>query len=217
MSYYTLIASLPALPAHFDVERTPVSRPRLRQLLKQLTEQHAETIHRLANFFSWDRQLIAWSNEDIQKRYDELMQDQQPVIRRIINHRINVRTIVAALRLRRDGMDPPTAVGEMVGTIRRNWSEPTFGLGRRYKWIEPFTERMLKGETVAADRVLFEYTWQKWSRFAAQYTFSFEAVPLYVARWEIVDRWTSRDAETGRKRFEQLTQDALGDYAKLEF
>lgn len=217
MNYYTLIASLPALPPHFGVERTPVSRPRLRQLLKQLTDEDAETIHQLTRFFSWDRQLIDQSEEDISRRYDELMQNHQTLIRDIVTLRINVRTIVAALRCRRDDLAPPTAVGDLVEPIRRNWNNPTFGLGHRYPWIETFSEHMLAGETARAERTLFEFIWQTWSRMAAQYTFSFEAVPLYVARWEIVDRWTSRDMDAGKERFEQLTHEALGEYAELQF
>ena len=217
MDYYTLIASLPALPPHFDVERTPVSRPRLRQLLKQLSDEDAATVRQLASFFSWDRQLIEQSDDDICKRYEELMQDDQRLIREIVNHRINVRTVVAAIRRRRDKLDPPTAVGELIGMIRRNWNDPTFGLGQRYPWIERASTHILAGETAKAERAIFEFTWQTWSRMAAEYTFSFEAIPLYVARWEIVDRWTSRDMETGKERFEQLAQEMLGEYAAIQF
>lgn len=217
MQYYTLIASLPPLPVHFDVERTPVSRPRLRQVLKQLSEEDAETVDQLSNFLSWDRQLVEQSDEDIRRRYEVLMQNRHPLIRELVNHRINVRTIVAALRRRRDGLGPPTAVGMLVEPIRRNWSDPTFLLGRRYPWIEPFSDHLLAGETGKAERTLFEFTWRTWSQLAQRFTFSFEAVPLYVARWEIVDRWTSRDRSTGEQRFEQLTQEVLGKYATLQF
>ena len=217
MSYYTLIASLPALPPHFDVERTPVSAPRLRSLLGQLTEEDAATIHQLASFFSWDRQLIEQSEAEICKRYERLMQNKQSLIREIVDLRINVRTIVAALRRRRDRLGPPSAVGSLVGMIRRNWNEPTFGLGRRYPWIETFSRHMLSGETDKADRTLFEYSWRTWSLMAAEFTFSFEVVPLYLARWEIVDRWTSRNLDAGTERFEQLTRETLGEYARLEF
>jgi hypothetical protein len=217
MNYYTLIASLPALPPHFDVDRTPMARPRLRQLLKQLNEDDAETIQQLASFFSWDRQLVEQSVEDICRRYEELMENRQPLIRQIVNHRINVRTIVAALRRRRDGLSPPAAVGELVNDIQRNWNDPTFGLGRRFPWVEPFAEHMLAGETTKAERTIFEFSWQMWSRMAAEFTFSFEAVPLYVARWEIVSRWTTRDMETGKQRFEHLMQETLGEYVALQF
>ncbi len=216
MNYYTLIASLPALPPHFDVERTPVSAPRLRSLLRQLSDEDAATIDQLASFFVWDRQLIEQSEGDICKHYEDLMRNKHSLIRDIVNLRINVRTIVAALRRRRDKMGPPTAIGSLVGTIRRNWNDPTFGLGRRFRWIEPFSGHMLAGEADQAGRVLFEYSWRTWSLMAAEYTFSFEAVTLYLARWEIVDRWTSRNSETGKERFEQLTQETLGEYATLE-
>ncbi len=217
MNYYTLIASLPALPTHFDVDRTPISRQRLRQVLKQLTAEDAATVQQLATFFSWDRQLIEQSDDEIRQRYEALMQNPQPLIRDIVNHRINVRTIVAALRQRRDGLDPPTAAGNLVGTIKRNWNDPAFGLGRRFPWIEVFSEHLLAGETAKAERAVFEASWTNWSRIAAQFTFSFEAVPLYLARWEIVDRWTSRNRETGKERFDQFIQETLGEYAALQF
>ena len=35
-SYYMLIASLPALPPHFEVQRDPITRPRLDERLKML-------------------------------------------------------------------------------------------------------------------------------------------------------------------------------------
>jgi hypothetical protein len=38
---------------------------------------------------------------------------------------------------------------------------------------------------------------------------------LYLARWEIIDRCTSRDAEAGRERFDNLITETLGDYANL--
>ena len=52
---------------------------------------------------------------------------------------------------------------------------------------------------------------------AAEFTFSFEAVPLYVARWEILNRWTTRDLDTGKQRFEHLMQETLGEYAAVQF
>ena len=58
-------------------------------------------------------------------------------------------------------------------------------------------------------------TWSRWAKLAEQYFFSFEAVLLYLARWEIVSRWTSRDATLGRQRFEQLVTESLDEYANL--
>jgi hypothetical protein len=66
-----------------------------------------------------------------------------------------------------------------------------------------------------AERLLFSVAWMRWRRAAALHTFSFEAVILYLARWEIIDRWTSRDASRGRRRFEQLLTETLGEHGNF--
>jgi hypothetical protein len=50
---------------------------------------------------------------------------------------------------------------------------------------------------------------------ADQYQFSFEAVLLYLIRWEIVYRWTRRDAAVGQEKFERLVNEAMGEYANM--
>ncbi len=217
MSYYTLIASLPHLPTHFDVERPPISRPRLNQRLKDLDEPDAEVVQQLANFLAWDRQTLDRSEQNVIDDYERLRQEiHHPIVLEIVDNRINIRTIVSALRRRRNGQDPPRGVGQLVQPIRDRWKEPQFGLQKRYPWIEPFEQCMLNGEAVAAERHLYEFTWRLYSRMADQFQFSFEAVLLYLARWSIVDRWTSRDREAGLARFDQLLEETLGEFARLD-
>ncbi len=218
MRYYTLIASLPHLPPHFDVERPPITWPRLEQRLKLLREEDVIVLERLTNFLAWDRQPLDRTDEDVVGEYDRLMSVlQNRLVIDIVNHRMDVRTIVSALRRKREGMGPPIGVGRLVEPIRRNWQRPFFQLQRRHPWVEEFANRMSAGEAAEAERLLFEVTWKTWSRMAAEvFPFSFEAVLLYIARWAIVDRWTSRDSEKGRVRFEQLIEETLGDYANLQ-
>jgi hypothetical protein len=217
VAYYTLIASLPHLPAHFDVERPPISRPRLNQRLKELDERDAKVIQQLANFLAWDRQTLERSEQNVIDDYERLRQEiHHPVVREIVDHRINMRTIVGALRRRRNGQDPPRGVGRLVQPIRNRWKEPQFGLQTRYRWIEPFEQCMLNGDAVAAERHLYEFTWRTYSRMADRFTFTFEAVLLYLARWSIVDRWTSRSREAGLARFDQLLEETLGEFNRLE-
>ncbi len=213
-----LIASLPHLPPHFDVERPPITWPRLEQRLKLLREQDLVVFERLANFLAWDRQPLDRTDEEVVAEYDKLMSVlRNRLVIDIVNHRMDVRTIVSALRRRRDGKEPPIGVGRLVEPIRRNWQDPFFQLQRRHLWIEEFATRMLAGEAAEAERLLFEVTWKTWSRMAAEeFTFSFEAVLLYIARWAIVDRWTSRDVEKGRARFEELIEETLGDHANFQ-
>ncbi len=216
--YYTLISALPHLPAHFDVERTPISRPRLMQRLKMVDPSDARYVTQLADFLSWDRQVIEKADEEINRDYQRLKEEMRhPVIIEIMEHRVNVRTIVGALRRRRRGEGPPIGVGELVVPIRSNWNQPQFGLQRRFPWIEEFAELMEAGKAMDAERVLYECTWSLRSRMADDYTFSFEAVLLYLARWSIIDRWTSRDAEAGLERFDQIIEETLGEYAAVQF
>ncbi|QDT16700.1 DUF2764 family protein [Alienimonas californiensis] len=214
-NYYTLIASLPPLPTHFDVERPPISRRQLAERLSQLSEEDAETVRQLADFFDWDRQPLDRTDAEIARELTNLQTVQHPLVLRIIQHRLDVRIVVSALRRRRDGLSQPVPIGELSETIRRHWSDPTFGLGGRQPWIEPFAKFMTEGRVVEAQRTLFEHTWRQWRRLATEFTFSLEAVILYLARWEIIYRWTSRNAEAGRTRFDTMIQDTLGDYAHL--
>ena len=216
MPYYTLIAALPHLPVHFDAERSPITLPRLEQRLTLLHEKDAHMLGQLWDFLAWDRQPRKRTDEEVVREYDRLHRTiSNPVILTLVDHRLNLRTIVSALRRRRRGQSPPIGVGPLVEPIRVNWQHPQFNLQRRFPWIEEFAERMEQGEAVAAERVLYEATWQTWCRLASEFTFSVEAIFLYLARWSIIDRWMTRSAELGQKRFSKLLEETLGDHASL--
>jgi hypothetical protein len=211
-----LIASLPNLPPTFEVERTPITRPRLRERLRMLHPQDAEVIEQVAAFLAWDRQPVDRTDEDVIERYDDLMETiSNPLVRAVVNHRIDKRTIISAIRRRKAGDDPPEGVGQYVDHIRRNWSEPEFNLLGRCPWIAEFNRLIADGEVQNAERHMFNDNYTVWSRMAERYTFSFEAIILYLARWEIIDRWTSQNADTGRQRFDNMITETLGEYANL--
>ena len=64
-------------------------------------------------------------------------------------------------------------------------------------------------------RSLEEQAWKNVSRQAGEHEFDFEAVVIYVLKWDIVDRWVRYNGEEAAKRFEELTRAGLGDYAAL--
>jgi hypothetical protein len=218
MSYYTLVASLPHLPPHFDVDRLPITRPALEERLESLRPEHQQVLQRLFDFLQWDRQPVDRTDQAMVEAYEHLLQTiHNPLVRELVDHRVDIRTIVSALRRRKAEQSPPIGIGRLVETIRRNWNHPQFNLARQHPWIVLFQERMDTGDAVGAERVLLQVTWENWARLAADYTFSFEAVLLYLARWSILDRWTSKNAAEGRERFERLVEETLGEYAQLEF
>jgi hypothetical protein len=215
-SYHTLIASLPPLPPRFDVRRDPISAPRLEQRLRMLEKDDAAVIEQWRSFLQWDRQPLDRTDEEFIAKYDELMRNiSNSTLREMIQIRIDTRTIVSAIRRRRAGMPPPQGAGQWVDHIRRNFNELEFKLAGQYSWIGQFDQLLATGDAMAAERLLLGTTYNQWSRMAEHYTFSFEAILLYLARWEIIDRWTSCDAHAGQLRFESILTETLGEYAQL--
>jgi hypothetical protein len=131
-----------------------------------------------------------------------------------------MRLLISAARRKRLGLGPPdwaTRVmqsDEVLGQVRKNWTQPYFGLGVHYRWVESFCRAYDSGDMREAQRVVFNERWNDWTRIAERYTFTFEAIIVYLVRWEIVDRWTSQNTEAGKARFAKLIEETLGEYAK---
>ena len=143
MAYYTLIASLPHLPPHFDVVRPPITRPRLRERFQMLSDADTSILRPLADFLIWDRQPMDRGDEQVVEEYRRLKERaRHSLVLELMEHRIDVRTIVGALRRKRRGDGPPIGVGRLVEPIRRGWILPWFGLERRFDWIEEFDRQM---------------------------------------------------------------------------
>jgi hypothetical protein len=215
-TYYTLIASLPALPRHFAVERLPITRIRLEERLRMLEPEDARIIDGMAEFLVWDRQPVDVTDEGLIRHYREFMESTtNPLVRCLLEDRMDVRTILSGLRRRRKGLGPPPAAGPLGGHVARHWKHPHFELAPRFPWIEKVDQLLHEDRPMEIARILAEDVWNQWTRAAEQYYFTFEAVILYAARWELVYRWTSRDAELGSRKFEQLVTETLGEYADL--
>lgn len=215
-SYYTLIASLPNLPPHFDVERQPISALRLRQRLTMLEPDDARILARWREFLIWERQPVDVTDEEVVQHCERILREfTHPLMRELADEMMDFRTILSALRRRRMGLGPPPGVGSYTGHIARFWQQPQFNLGRRFPWIEVIAQLLDEDHPLKVQTAIFDLMWDHFSRLAEEYTFSFEAVVLYVARWEVIYRWTSRDAELGGRKFDQLVTETLGEYANL--
>jgi len=209
-NYYSLIASLPHMPRSFDVERVPISKIRLQQRLKMLGDKDECVVEKVQSFLLWDRQQSDRTDEDVASEYERLMHSiTNPLVCDIINHRMDIRTITCALRRRRLGLEPPAAVGQYVKHIRAHWQQPDFHLAREHAWISRVRERLEANQPLEVERELLTVTWNRWVKLADGFHFSFETILLYLARWEIVDRWTRLDESVGRKRFDDLLAQTL--------
>jgi Protein of unknown function (DUF2764) len=216
-SYHMLISSLPALPPHFDVERLPISFERLQGRLRMLKPEDAEEIERLLAVLRWANQFEEPNDAAVVQRYDALMHDiTNPLVRDILAYGMDVRMIEVALRSRRRGLPLPTVgIGQWFDHIRYNFHQPDFRLGQVFPWI-PEAERLLaQGDLLTLYRHVLGATWTYLKKRAEDYYFSFEAVVLYIARWDIIRRWQQLQAERGRAIFATLVTEALGEYANI--
>lgn len=209
-NYYSLVASLPHMPRSFDVERVPISRIRLEQRLKMLGDEDKSVVEQVQGFLLWDRQRPDRTDDDVASEFKRLMSSiTNQLARDIVNHRMDVRTITCALRRRRLRLEPPSAVGQYVNPIRNNWQHSDFRLAREQPWIPRVAERLESNQPLEVERELLSATWNRWVTLADKFNFSFETILLYLARWEIVDRWTRLDASAGQQRFDVLLAQTL--------
>ena len=106
--YYTLIASLPPLKRFDQAERLPINMERLKERLTMLWPEDAKLVDSVTSFIIWHRQPMERSDEEMSAIYKQLMESiDNPAIKEMINLRIDIRTIVVALRRHYRGLPAP--------------------------------------------------------------------------------------------------------------
>jgi hypothetical protein len=216
--YYMLVCSLPTLPARFDAGPLPISAERLQDRLRLLKPDDAEEMSRLFDVLVWTRTFGERTDAAVVARYGELLRRiRRPLVREVAEQGMDVRMILTALRRRRRGLGPPEiGVGRWLDHIRRHFSEPDFALGRAFPRLGAMSRLLERDDPMAFHRALLGATWDQLKRRADDHLFDFEAVVLYVARWEIMRSWRELRPERGREVFESLVTEALGNYAELK-
>ena len=215
--YYMLISSLPPLPPSFEVDRLPITAERLQDRLRMLESEDAREIGQMIEILRWSRQFEEPNDTAVVQRYAELMQGvTNQLVREVLTRGMDVRMITTALRRRRRGLGPPTiGIGRWLEHIRRHFNRPDLGLGHVFPRIAEYERLLEQGDVLNVHRGLLQATWTYLKRRADDYYFSFEAVVLYVARWNIIRQWQELQAERGRPIFEALVTEALGEYADI--
>ncbi len=224
--YTALMASLPPLGQLFEARSPAISRLKLQQRLTLLHPEDRHIVDLLVGILSQsvrdearpggpsDPQLL----EEARRFFDEV---RNPTLRRLVTHRLDLRTIEAALRRRHRGeKEPPHGEawghGPLVPTIERHWKEPAFRLEAVFPWIPEAARLLEAGDQVGLERLLFGEIWKELDRAAFGHNFDFEAVVIYLARWALVDRWSHFDAAAAVDRFRRLIQTGLGPLPPLE-
>ena len=219
--YVTLMASLPPIGQLFEAKQTPISQLKLESRLKMLAEKDAILLNQIGSLIAWQQQPMERTDAEFvvqAKRFFEEVHN--PTLREIVEHRLDVRTIVAALRRRHRGESNPTVgqpwgVGRWVNYIERHWTEPGFHLEVMFPWVLEADRLLNANDSVALERLQFEVTWKILERVGAGHYFDFEAVVIYLMRWSLVDRWTRYKGEVAVERFRKLVDAGIAKFTDV--
>jgi len=221
--YIMLMTSLPSPAALFLAKQPPLSRLRLDQRLRVLTPEDRATLALVEQALNWRELPLEASEKDVVGRARHaLAAIEDETLCLIVRDRFDIRTIVAALRRRHRGESAPAAgeawgFGRWVDHIVRNWSDPAFGLSGGFAWVREADRLMKNSDVMALERLILEQAYRSLKRRKGEHFFDLVAVVIYVLEWSIVDRWGRYNAEAATRRFEELTEAGLGEYATLSF
>lgn len=213
-TYITLVASLPYLPPFERAERSPITRLRLEQRLRNLDPDDARQLAKAEALVSW-RMSLAKPKTDAEMvlRYRPVMQEiSQPALREFIEFRIDQQTLLAGLRQRNAGLDPAfmtqiSGASRWAGFIASHWDDPDFKLTAVYPWIPEARAFLEANDARGLDSLLMGIIWRWLSRIAESNSFGFEAVFAFVFKWDILQAWLARDAAHAKSRFQELIKE----------
>lgn len=221
VKYITLMASMPAIKSPFIARQLPISHLGLASRLRMLDEDDAGLLQRIQSVTEWERIDMGTDEAAVLGAHAALMDElKSESLRRVVSDRYELRTIVAAMRRHRlgepaPGQKAPWGAGRFVDRIRRNWTHPHFGLRRTLPWIAELRELYESNQTLDLERLMVRINWKSLVNEARLHEFDFDAVALYVLRYNIVARWLGYSAENARRRFDLLVETGLGSYSAL--
>ncbi len=219
--YITLMSSLPYPGKLFAAKQTPCSRYRLDSRLQMLTPEDAALLQQIEALLQWSHQPISRTDEEIVAQARALIPRlKRETLQYVVAQRMELRTTVAALRRRKrggsaPGLREPWGYGRWLGHIRRHWSEPALRLERQFPWLLEANRLLSADDSVGLERLLLGVVWKCLGNAAVGHDFDFEAVVIYVLRWNIIDRWTNYSGEAARERFHTLVDLGLGRFANV--
>ena len=221
--YAMLMASLSPHPMSlWDVKNKPVSRLHLERRLTLLNDQDRQQLVAIESVLHWAK--ISAENSDIaisSAAEDVLQSLDKPLLQDVIIWRMEIRTIMAAIRRRKLGKDAPAknerwGYGQVVPFIRKNWQVDDFSLSHRFAWVRKANTLFVEDQSVELEKLLLNLSWQYYESIGQSHYFDFEAVVIYVLRWNIVSRWSQCNEQEAMLQFEQLVKNSLGDFYPLD-
>lgn len=208
--YALLITSLPA-HKHllFDEKHTPLSRLQLDKRLTLLDEQDASDLLKISGLLHWPQIKNEIDSSFVNKTLSSIASIDNDFVKNIIIWRLELRIILAALRMRNQGLKQAPDK-KLFGFdswhfyISNYWHEADFGLSQQLPWVAKVNELLLAKQSFQLEQLLLNIVWEHYQRYSQGHYFDFEAVIIYVLRWDMISRWCGNDKTAAVDRFNRL-------------
>jgi uncharacterized protein DUF2764 len=213
--YAMLMSSLPPHKRDlFATGQTPISKIQLNKRLQWLEQDDAADLAKIQSLLYWsevshdtDREFIAHARELLGTVNNEFFC-------RVITWRLELRTLIAALRHRYKGMQAPRSKNELgfgrwTLFISKNWEQDDFGIGNQLPWLSKVNSHIAADDPLALEKLLLNLVWQQYEQEGNGHYFDFEAVVIYTLRWDVINRWSSCDSDNALRRFNGIVEKCL--------
>lgn len=211
--YTTLICSLPGFESLTSLRRTPISRIQLRQRFRMLEPRDFEDIEILGELLDWFRQPAERSDHEfIQLLEKRLEQVHSEFIVESIVWRLELRSIIAALRHKRAGSAPVTedwGYGRWQPLMQKHWQEPLMGMEKLHPWVTSARKLLEEDKAYELEKFILLHVWNWLKRREGEHEFDFPAVAIYRMKWDLAARWTSYDTASAERRFRHILAETL--------
>lgn len=205
-----LMASLPSHKLNlFEDKQVPLSRIQLNKRLALLDERDAADLGRIETLLHWSQIKTTIDDQFVDETRKSIASINHPFIKKIVIWRLELRIILSALRMRHQGQKKPpninvTDFNYWYFIITKYWNEADFGLIKQLPWILEANELLLANKSLQLEKLLFAVVWEQYQRDSFGHYFDFEAVIIYVLRWDILSRWTCNNSKMAVNRFNHL-------------
>ncbi|MDF2181272.1 hypothetical protein [Neptuniibacter sp. CAU 1671] len=212
--YLTLMTALPSLPSLEKATQLPLSRIALERRLSMLSPDDSQQLALIEQLYfpplnrGWDQSDQAWV-----RQWQEAMDAvQSPVLLERLRYHFELRTLLAALRLRsasQGRISSFAGLGRWRGQIQRHWFEPRFGLDTLWPDAVRLCQAFEQQQSGLLEQMLNQLLWRDLWRCEQQHHFMFEAVVCFVLRWGLVERQIKNRAAPALTRFQAQTEQLM--------
>ncbi|WP_034474146.1 hypothetical protein [Aestuariibacter salexigens] len=209
VKYVALLSSLPSAERLFQAKQTPISRLKLEQRLSALEPPERRVLESIEGVL--DRRFVDVAKDDeevLQRATEALKQIKHQTLRNILVQRLDMRTLVKALRLKHvnSGEPPLSAWGfsRWCRHIESHWNEPGFALVHVFPWVSEAQHFIINNQPLKLEKLLLQQAYNSLVRHGGQHHFDFEAVVIYVLKWNIINRQVKYNSMAAERRFTHL-------------